>query len=346
MSQGIRVGIIGAGRPAQRHAEGYRAAGGFQLAAVADPLNSRRTALAAQFSIARAYADAEEVIDDPQIDVVSVCLPNDLHGPVVIGALKAGKHVVCATPPAHTLSDAKKMASAAEKSGQTLLYAAQRRFGGAEQAAQQAISKGYIGEVRHVRASWMRTRGTPAGTGWFADKSRSGGGALLDLGLPMLDLGWALMGQPEPQSVFAIAATHVPRAKTTGAAENGVESVGFALIRFSSGQSLELAASWTINQPSRHQGTVCRVHASEGAIDVYTPDGPMLSRKFDDKGAAKETPLKLPKVIHYAAMMRHLKRCIAGSEKPLMGPAEGVTLMRIMEAIYKSAETGKSVQLG
>jgi predicted dehydrogenase len=346
MSQSVRVGIIGAGWPAQRHAEGFTAAGGFQLMAVADPLNSRRTALAAQFSIPRLCADAKELVDDPQIDLVSICLPNDLHAPIAIAALRSGKHVLCETPPAHSLAETKKMAAAAEKSGKVLLYAAQRRFGGAEQAAQQAIFKGYIGEVRHVRASWMRTRGKPAGTGWYADKSRSGGGAMLDLGLPMLDLGWALMGQPEPQSVFAVTTNHMAAGAPPSAEANSVESVGFALIRFTTGQSLELAASWAINQPSRHQGTVCRVHASEGAIDVYTPAGPILSRKFDEKGSAKETPLKLPKVGQYEAMMRHMKRCIAGTEKPLIGIAQGIALMRMIEAICKSSATGKSVQLG
>jgi predicted dehydrogenase len=346
VSQNLRVGIIGAGRPAHRHAEGYRAAGGFQLAAVADPLNSRRSALAEQFSIGRICNDAEEILDDDTIDVVSVCLPNDLHAPVVAAALKAGKHVICEMPPAQGLSDAKKIAAAAEKSGKTLLYAAQRRFGGAEQAAQQAIAKGYIGEVRHVRASWMRTRGTPAGTGWFTDKSRSGGGALLDLGAPMLDLAWWLMGQPEPRGAFAVAANHLAPDEGSSGEQTNVESVGFSLLRFAGGQSLELAASWEINQPPKHQGTVCRVHAAEGAIDVYTPGGPMLFRKFDKKGRAKETPLKLPRIVHYAGMMRHFKRCIAGSEKPLIGPAEGVTLMRMMDAIYKSAESGKSVHLG
>lgn len=349
MSQSIRVGIIGAGWPAHRHAEGYRAAGGFQLMAVADPRNSRRSALASQFSIPRPCADAKEIIDDEKIDAVSVCVPNDLHASVAVAALKAGKHVLCETPPAQSLGDAKKMAAAAEKSGKTLLYAAQRRFGGAEQAAQQAIAKGYVGDVRHARASWMRTRGTPAGTGWFADKARSGGGALLDLGLPMLDLAWSFLGQPEPRSAFAIISNHLahgdasPSEVSTDAGQ-AVESVGFALLRFADGQSLELGASWAINQPPKHQGTVCRVHASEGAIDVYTPGGPMLYRKFDAKGQAKETPLKLPRVIHYEAMMRHFKRCIASGEKPMIGPTQGVTLMRMMDAIYKSGETGKSVQ--
>jgi predicted dehydrogenase len=302
--------------------------------------------MAAQFSIPRVCNDAKEIIEDAKIDVVSVCLPNDLHAPIVAAALKAGKHVLCEMPPAQTHTDAKKIAAAAEKSGKTLLYAAQRRFGGAERAAQQAIGKGYIGDVRHIRASWMRTRGTPAGTGWFTDKARSGGGALLDLGAPMLDLGWWLMGQPAPRSVFAVAGNHLS-AENAGAGEgSGVESVGFALLHFRTGQSLELAASWEINQPPKHQGTICRVHASEGAIDLYTPGGPMLFRKFDGTGRAKETPLKLPRIVHYAAMMRHFKRCIAGAEKPLIGAAEGVTLMRIMDAIYKSAESGKSVQIG
>jgi predicted dehydrogenase len=346
LSQSIQVGIIGAGRPAHRHAEGYQAAGGFTLAAVADPLNSRRAALASQFSIPRMYNDAKEIIEDPKIDVVSVCVPNDLHAPIVTAALKAGKHVLCEMPPAQGIGEAKKIAVAAEKSGKTLLYAAQRRFGGAEQAAQQAIGKGYIGEVLHIRASWMRTRGTPAGTGWFTDKARSGGGALLDLGAPMLDLAWWLMGQPEPRGVFAVAGNHVAGDKTAPSERSGVESFGFALLHFASGQSLELAASWEINQPTKHQGTICRVHAKGGAIDLYTPGGPMLFRKFDEKGHATETPLKIPRIVHYPAMMRHFKRCIAGSEKPLVGAAQSVTLMRVMDAIYKSVESGKSVQVG
>ena len=149
--------------------------------------------------------------------------------------------------------------------------------------------------------------------------------------------------------MFAIASTHLSTAAMSAdetSTAQGVESVGFAVLRFANGQSLELGAGWAINQPPKHQGTVYRVHASEGAIDVYTPGGPMLYRKFDEKGHAKETPLKLPRVVQHEAMMRHFKRCIAGGEKPVIGPGEGVTLMRMMEGIYRSAEVGKSVQMG
>src|SRR4051812_3077522 len=99
MAQGIRVGIIGAGWPGVKHAEGYRGAGGMQVVAVADLIPARRSALAKQFGAAIEYPDAEALIADKTIAVVSLCLPNHLHAPITIKALKSGKHVICETAP-------------------------------------------------------------------------------------------------------------------------------------------------------------------------------------------------------------------------------------------------------
>ena len=153
------------------------------------------------FGVAREVADYAELIKDPNIDAISICLPNHLHLPAATAALRAKKHVICETPPALNAHEAKRIAAAAGKSGKVLLYAAQRRFGGGEQAARQAVEKGYAGEVYHARATWMRTRGIPVGSapvapgsppgtgsGWYADRSKSGGGAVMDLGVQMLDL--------------------------------------------------------------------------------------------------------------------------------------------------------------
>ena len=203
-SQGIRVGIIGAGWPGLRHAEGYKAAGGCQIMAVADLIPARRRKLIELVGTAREFADGLEVLNDVQVDAVSVCLPNAMHLHEVLAALKAGKHVICETPPAMNAAEAKKLAAAAAKAGKVLLYGFQRRFGGAEQAARLAIEKGYVGTPSHVRASWMRTRGIPTGTGWYADRSKSGGGAMIDMGVQMLDLAWSLLGQPRPTAAFAV----------------------------------------------------------------------------------------------------------------------------------------------
>lgn len=344
MSTAIKVGIAGAGWPGAKHAEGFKAAGGFQVVAVADLIPSRRKALLQQCPGAAEHADAQALVDDKSIDAVSVCLPNHLHAPVVTAALKSGKHVVCETPPSALAAQARKMAAAAAKAGRVLLYAAQRRFGGAEQAAAQALAKGYAGDVYHARAAWMRTRGVPTGTGWFTDKSKSGGGAMIDLGTQMLDLAWSLLGQPRPLTAFAVLSQRL-RNVVPGDRTSDVEDAGFALLRFDGGKSLELSASWAINQPPRQQGTVCRAYGTSGAVEVYTPHGPVLYRNFGPKGEAKEVALKLPGMAHYPAMMRHFRRCVRGEESPTPGSAEGVALMNMLEAIYRSAETGKSCEV-
>src|SRR5689334_641858 len=108
MAHAIRVGVIGAGWPAHRHAEGYKAAGGYELSAVADLIPARRKKMLDQFGFQREYAQADELIADVQIDAVSICLPTSLHLPIATAALKAGKHVICETPPALSTSETKR----------------------------------------------------------------------------------------------------------------------------------------------------------------------------------------------------------------------------------------------
>jgi predicted dehydrogenase len=341
MSRPLNVGIIGAGWPGGAHARGYVAAGGFKIAAVADLIPERREKLAAEFQVTKTYATAEELLKDSSIEAVSMCLPTPLHGEIATRALRAGKHVVCETPPAATLRGAKQLHSAAAKYTRVLMYAFQRRFGGAEMSARQAIEKGYVGEVFHARAAWMRTRGIPVGTGWYTEKGKSGGGAMIDLGLHMLDTAWYLMGSPRPETVFAV--THQKSPGPAGVVYD-VEDVAVATIKFEGNKTLELATSWSINQPPSQNGTALRVSGTMGAIDVYTAKGAVLYRPANSKGDMKETPLAPPKLTHHAAMMRNFKSAIAGAV-PQAGGAAGVTLMKMIEAIYKSAETGRSVDV-
>lgn len=344
MPQTLRVGIIGCGWPGEAHAKGYAAAGGFKLVAVADLIPQRRQKLSSQFGIERQYTDAKELLADKELDVISVCLPTAQHAPIAIAALRSGRHVLLEKPPALNAKQARQIEAAAAKAKKVLLYGLQRRFGPAEQAARQAIVRGYAGGVYHVRAQWLRTRGIPIGTGWFVQKAQSGGGAMIDIGVHMLDLAWYLLGQPGPISAFAVChhkfAHLAPRNL-----KMDVEDSAYALIRFEGGKSLELAASWALNQPPQQQGTLCRVYGDKAAIDVYTPDGAMLHRDFDQKGQSQVTALPPPKISGHAAMARHFRQCILGKAKPLAGPVEGVALMQMIDAIYKSAQTGKSVKI-
>src|SRR3954470_7561626 len=144
MAEAIRVGIIGGGWPGKAHAKGYEGAGGFKLVAIADLIPARRKALMDETKIPKEFADGMELIAEPTIDAVSVCVPNHLHAPMTVAALRAGKHVVCEKPPGISLKEARQIEAAAAKSGKTVLYGMQRRFGANEQAAKQAIEKGYV----------------------------------------------------------------------------------------------------------------------------------------------------------------------------------------------------------
>ncbi|MGA2499278.1 MAG: Gfo/Idh/MocA family oxidoreductase [Tepidisphaeraceae bacterium] len=344
MAETVRVGIIGAGWPGQQHARGYLAAGGFKIVAVSDLIPERRKKLMAEFSVAREYADALDLLKDVEIDAVSICLPNHMHAATATAALKAGKHVLCETPPALSAAEAKRLQTQSQKYGKTLMYAFQRRFGPHEQAAKAAIAKGFAGDVYHVRAVWTRTRGVPAGTGWYTQKDKSGGGALADTGIQMLDLAWFLMGQPRPAAVFGVTHHRFNEAGPVGVPFD-VDDAAFAMVRFEDGRSLELAASWALNQPASANGTACRVYGTAGAIEVYTPAGAVLYHDFNAKGECKENPLKGPKLVHHAALCRHFKECISGKATAMPGASEGVSLMQMIEGIYRSSHGERSVGL-
>lgn len=345
MARTVKVGIIGAGWPGLAHARAYALAGGFEIKAVADLIPERRQAMLGEFKDAREYAQAEELIADPQLDAVSVCLPTHLHADTAVAALKAGKHVVCETPPALDARGVAHMRKAAEKAGKVLLFGLQRRFGLYEQAARVAAGKGFLGEIYQVRATWMRTRAIPIGTGWYINRAEAGGGAMADLGLQMLDLAWAILGEAKPISVYATC-QHRIGPGIVAPRSFDVDEATTALLRFENDKVIELAASWAINQPPQQNGTVCRICGTQGAMEVYAPTGAVLYRDFAPDGECKPIELKGPKVIGYHAMMKHFKDCIAGKTQPQIGAARAEALMEIVQAIYKSHETGKSVNLG
>src|SRR5688572_24185869 len=132
MAEIVKVGIIGGGWPGAQHSKGYAEAGGFKVVAVADLIPSRRQKIITEHAGAKEYASGEELLKDPDVQAVSVCLPNHLHAPLTIAALRAAKHVVCEKPPAMNVAQARQMERAAAKAQKVLLYAVQRRFGSHE----------------------------------------------------------------------------------------------------------------------------------------------------------------------------------------------------------------------
>jgi predicted dehydrogenase len=195
----LRIGIIGAGWPGQQHARAIQVAKGALLLAVAEPNKQRMAEFTKTYSPKKVYRDYGTLLGDPQVDAVVICLPNFLHFPATLAALEAGKHVLCEKPPTLNGAEMKVLQEEAEKRNLTYFFSRQFRFTPAMRTARELIAAGRLGTIYHARATFVRSRGIPAwGGGWFTEKKRSGGGALIDIGIHALDTAWFLMGTPRP----------------------------------------------------------------------------------------------------------------------------------------------------
>src|SRR5438093_11752085 len=193
----LNLGIIGTGWPGQMHALAIHMGDFANLYACADLDDERRAAFEKEYEPQKSFGDYHELLQDRQVDAAIICLPNFLHFPTSLAALEAGKHVFCEKPPTMNAAEMKVLRDEAEKRGLIYFFGRQFRFTAAVRTARDIITEGRLGKIYRARATWVRSRGIPAGIGlWFTDKERSGGGALIDIGVHALDTAWYLMGTP------------------------------------------------------------------------------------------------------------------------------------------------------
>ena len=217
------------------------------------------------------------------------------------------------------------------------MYALCLRFGGAAKLAKDYIEQGELGEIYYGRAVYHRRRGIPTGSGsWFVDKKRSGGGALIDIGVHALDSAWWLMGCPKPVSVSGSAYQKFKRVLPKGA-HFDVDDSAFALIKFANGATLNLECSWALNLPG---GSVMQIAGTLGGLELNP-----LKIYQERKGVAVDITPEVPNVDAFAGQTGHFVECIQKSKTPLMSGEQGVQLMQILDAIYKSSATGKEVRI-
>jgi predicted dehydrogenase len=334
--QKLRVGIIGAGWPAERHADGYRECKDVAIVAVADLDEARRERFARQYGVSWLYGDYRELLANPEIDAVSITLPNFLHRPATLAALDAHKHVLCEKPPAMTRAEARQMADAAASRGRILAYALQRRFTAPMVDLRAAIQSGKLGDVYHARAVWTRAWGVPKGLdGWFTDPARAGGGALVDIGVHVLDMAWYLLGCPEPLTVSGQVHHRFPDLTQT-------EDAAFTFIRFAGGASLELAASWVLAQEVDHMGvslygTLAGARVDDTDLELYTVGA---------DGSTRTGKTSADRLAGFKGETKNFVAAVRGEAEPCASGEQGVALMAMLEAVYESSQKGREVVLG
>jgi len=195
---------------------------------------------------ARRYRQVRSLLKDRYVDAVSVCLPNHIHARVAVAALQAGKHVLCEKPLAATVRGARRIVGAGKASGRKCMVAMKFRFTPEAHYISRELSRGAFGEVYYGYTHYLRpVGGIPTGTGnWFITKARSGGGALIDNGVHLLDVNWYLMGCPRP--VYAFGSTYAKFGPHMDAIRDSfdVEDFGCGLIKFDGGACIYLDNAW------------------------------------------------------------------------------------------------------
>ncbi|HUT23296.1 MAG TPA: Gfo/Idh/MocA family oxidoreductase [Sumerlaeia bacterium] len=201
----MKTAVIGCGAIGRVHAEQYAANPRADLAYVVDIVPEKAEAAARDYGAKRTVADYREALADPSVEAVSVCLPNDLHCPVTLDALRAGKHVMCEKPIALNANEAERMRRLAKKQERLLVIGVVNRFHDGVLRVRDRIRKGELGAVYHVSVMFKGYRGIPGLGGWFTTKACAGGGVMIDIGVHYLDLTLFCLGFPRARTLSGVA---------------------------------------------------------------------------------------------------------------------------------------------
>ena len=334
MNERVRIGVVGAGAIAQlAHLAVISKMRGAELAALCDNDRAKARALADRFGIRDTFTDIEDLLELDDLDAVVVATPNHLHEPHVLSAVASKVDVLCERPLALSMRGVERILAAAQRAGQKVLVANNHRFRTDVQGLDRFVRGGELGKLAGIRAGDYRL---PHPTeGWRLRRAEAGGGAFLDLGVPLLDLALWLNDFPDPVRVSA----HMERGKGASA----VEQAMLVQITFANGF----------------------VFACDVATDYVGQEERWWFEVLATRGSARMAPLRVVKELNgratdvsptgaagresafiqsYRAELAHFVAVLRG-EAPYEPPSDQVRLLKIVEAVYKSAEEEKEIRL-
>ena len=350
----LKLGIIGCGGIANSHMHGYNALGERVEATACCDINFKKAKeFAERYNIPHCYDNCYDMLKNHALDIADVCTWNAAHCECSVAALEAGVNVLCEKPMAMNAAEAEKMKAAADKAGKLLMVGFVRRQGDDAARAIELIKDGTVGDVYFAKATYLRRAGFPGG--WFGNKALSGGGPLIDLGVHVIDLTRYIMGCPKPVSVYGAAFDKL------GARENvrrdggawisqtevdkpvfNVEDLAVAMIRFDNGALLEVECS--INLNLKHEKGDIEIYGSKagfslGEFELHT----VVDHELADIKLNGDHRFEFQRDMDKE--MKNFVDAVEGKAACLAPAEDGVALMKILDAIYLSAQTGKSVEI-
>ncbi len=337
MTQGpdaIRLAVIGTGAISQVvHVPIFAEREDVALVALADLDVPKAQTIARRFGIDEVI-HPDEALDREDLDGVVICTPNQTHEEMAIRALRSGKHVFVERPLATTSVGAQRVIDAAAEAGKSLVVGLPHRFRPEVSALRSFVAGGELGDLYSVRGSWL-TRRVPVMRPTWRQEAAAAGGALIDLGVSASDLCMWIVGFPKIKRVSCV--TRVRAFEVEDAATLMFESVeGIAF-------SVEVSNTFFAGDDRYY----ARVMGREGTgslppLEVYKQLGgrPIEVTPTQPRPRGGENPY----MNAYRRLLDHFVRTVAGRADAEL-PVNQVALMRLVEAAYASAKTGKEVEL-
>lgn len=342
----LRIGVIGAGGIARfAHLPNLKRNTRVDVVAVADIEVAKAQELAADFDIPNWYKSFEELLADPAVEAVTVATWPATHAEAVVAAAAAGKHVLCEKPIATTLEDADRMVKATEEAGVVFAMGYQHRFGAQLPLVRRLLDEGVVG--RPMAMTQVGVGPSRHHVPWFLQKQIAGGGVLMDWGIYTAHTILWLFGPVD--SVYGITDIFRPEVQVGDQllTDVDVEDTVMATLRFHSGAMGSWYAAWAVTAGHHSMS----IDGSAGSIKTAreSPGVEVSSTVFDEPEHLRgwrQLPVNEPPLaeIHYRKLADFVDAVLDNRPARVTG-AEGRDALELVEAVYRSADSGKPMQL-
>src|SRR5436305_467533 len=340
----VKVGLIGSQFISAIHAESLKHCPQAEIAAVASPTPGNAARFAGRFGISKALTDYRELLSLPEIEMVVVGVPNDLHCRVVLDAAAAGKHIVIEKPLCLNLAEADRMIEACRRAGVKLMYAEELCFAPKYVRLKQLLDSGALGRPLLIKQS-EKHDGPHAAHFW--DVNRAGGGVTMDMGCHAIEFFRWMLGRPKIKSVYAHMTTGMHADKTQG------DDNAILILEFENGVTAMAEESWT---KLGGMDDRAEVHGTEGVAYANLLQGNSIltySRAGYDYAVEKAgstagwsfTIYEEAWNYGFPQELQHFVACVKENQAPRETGEDGRAVLEAIFAAYESARTGRKVAL-
>jgi predicted dehydrogenase len=334
----IRIGVVGAGAIAQVfHLPNIRKNADLELVALCDVHRRKVVAITKRYDVPEVYKDVVEMYKNANLDAVLIATPSHLHMPYTIQAIKRSIHVMVESPVALSSRNVKKISTELAKNPGVVVQAGMNsRFRFDVQLLRESIRCGELGKVFYAKGGWLQKFASQPKAAWRYDANISGGGILMDQGVAIVDLLMYMMEFPEIKSVYGTLFNRI--------LNKDVEDTFSAQISLKNGGMINLDAGWSI-MPDKDEAYLT-LFGDKGSASINPIK---ISRKVQ-KQRKWFSPVNTPKGAElisdsYVSELNCFVDRINKENYSSKSLDQAFQVMKVIEAIYKSAKSGSSVKL-